>query len=65
MPLQLLFLNLLIIVFGGGGGRRGGCPTGCLFWIIVSIVLSVGLTLLGNLILFFISGPGTGGGTNV
>jgi hypothetical protein len=64
VPLQLLLLNLMIIVFGGGG-RRGGCPSGCLFWIIVSIVLSVGLTLLGNLVLFLISGPGSGGGTNV
>ncbi len=35
-----------IIVFGGGSGCSG---SGCLFWIIVSIVLSVTLTLLLNL----------------
>ncbi len=37
-----------IIVFGGNGcsGR------GCLFWIIVSIVLSVTLTLLLNLAVY-------------
>jgi hypothetical protein len=30
----------------GGGGRRGGCGSGCLFWILVS----VGLTIFINLI---------------
>ena len=50
-----------IIVFGGGGGR--GCAgRGCLFWIVVSIVLSVTLTVLGNLILLLFSGGGTGVG---
>ncbi len=33
----------------GGGGR--GFGKGCLFWILVSIVLSVTLTVLANLIL--------------
>ena len=55
----LFFLNLFIIVFGGGG-RRGGCGSGCLFWILVS----VGLTILINIILILISamvsGPGPG-----
>ena len=35
---------MFIIIFGGGGGR------GCLFWLLVSLALSVGLTLLVNLI---------------
>jgi hypothetical protein len=43
-----------IIVFGGGGGR------GCLSWIVVSIVLSVILTILANLILFSGGGSGVG-----
>jgi hypothetical protein len=47
-----------IIVFGGGG--RGCAGRGCLFWIVVSIVLSVSLTILVNLILILFSGPGTG-----
>jgi hypothetical protein len=29
---------------------------GCLFWLLVSVVLSVGLTVLINLILFVLSG---------
>lgn len=48
-----------IIVFGGGGGR--GCAgRGCLFWIVVSVVLSVGLTILVNLVLLLFSGGGSG-----
>lgn len=50
-----------IIVFGTGG--RGCSGRGCLFWIIVSVVLSVGLTVLVNLILLLFSGGG--GGINV
>ncbi len=46
-----------IIVFGGGNGCAG---RGCLFWIVLSIVLSVGLTILVNLILLLFSGPGPG-----
>jgi hypothetical protein len=50
-----------IIVFGGGGGR--GCAgRGCLFWILASIVLSVTLTVLANLILLLFSGGGSGVG---
>jgi hypothetical protein len=46
-----------IIVFGGGGGR--GClGGGCLFWI----VLSVALTVLVNLLLVLFSGWGSGVG---
>ncbi len=58
----LIMLNLFIIVFGGGG-RRGGCGSGCLFWILVS----VGLTIFINLILLLISamGPGPGPGVNI
>jgi hypothetical protein len=48
-----------IIVFGGGGGR--GCAgRGCLFWIVASIVLSVTLTILANLVLLLFSGGGSG-----
>ena len=46
-----------IIVFGGGGGR--GCAgRGCLFWVVASIVLSVTLTVLVNLVLLLFSGGG-------
>ena len=31
-------------------------PGGCLFWILISVVLSVGLTVLVNLALFLVSG---------
>jgi hypothetical protein len=47
-----------IIVFGGGGSGCAG--RGCLFWIVVSIVLSVTLTILVNLILLLFSGSGAG-----
>src|SRR5215212_6108350 len=49
-----------IIVFGGGGGSssRGCLGGGCLFWI----VLSVALTILVNLLLLLFSGGGTGVG---
>ena len=50
-----------IIVFGGGGGR--GCAgRGCLFWIVASVVLSVTLTIVVNLILLLFSGGGSGVG---
>jgi hypothetical protein len=46
-----------IIVFGGGGGR--GClGGGCLFWIAISVAL----TILVNLLLFLFSGGGPGVG---
>ena len=35
-----------IIIFGGGGGSGPGC----LFWILISIVLSVALTVIENLL---------------
>lgn len=61
MPPFMFVLNLFIIVFGGGGGRRGGCSgTGCLFWILLSIGLSVGLTILVNLIALLFSAPPPG-----
>ena len=48
-----------IIVFGGsGGGRRGCLGGGCLFWIL----LSVALTVLVNILLFLFSGGGSGVG---
>ncbi len=56
----LFMLNLFIIVFGGGG-RRGGCSgAGCLFWILISLALSVGLTVLVNLIALLLSSPAPG-----
>jgi len=42
-----------IIVFGGGSGCAG---RGCLFWI----VLSVALTVLVNLAVLLLSGGGSG-----
>jgi hypothetical protein len=48
----LLVLNLFIIVFGGGT-RRGGCLSGCLFWITVSVANTILLNvilLLGSLL---------------
>ena len=46
-----------IIVFGGRGGR--GClGGGCLFWIVISVAL----TVLVNLLLFLFSGGGSGVG---
>jgi hypothetical protein len=51
-------LNLFIIMLGGG---RGGCSgRGCLFWILISVVLSVGLTVLVNLIYLLFSSPDPG-----
>lgn len=42
-----------IIVFGGGGGN--GCAgRGCLFWIVVSVIASVVLTVLVNLVLIML-----------
>jgi len=49
-----------IIVFGGGG--RGCAGRGCLFWFVVSVVLSVALTVFVNLILLLFSGGGSGVG---
>lgn len=49
-----------IIVFGGGG--RGCAGRGCLFWIVLSIALSVVLTVLANLVLLLFSGGGSGAG---
>ena len=48
-----------IIVFGGGRGCAG---RGCLFWIVVSVVLSVALNIFVNLVLLLFSGGGSGVG---
>ncbi len=48
-----------IIVVGGGRSCAG---RGCLFWIVVSVVLSVALTVFANLVLLLFSGGGTGVG---
>ena len=53
-----------VIVFGGGGGS-GCADRGCLFWILISIVLSVALTVLANLVLLLFSGGGPPGGVGV
>lgn len=37
-----------------GGGR------GCLFWILISIVLSVTLTVLVNVVFYLLSSPAPG-----
>jgi hypothetical protein len=55
----LFMLNLFIIVFGGGS-RRGGCSSGCLFWILVSVGLTIFINLVLLLISLLISGPGPG-----
>lgn len=47
-----------IIVFGGGG--RGCSLGGCLFWILISVTLSVGLTVLVNIIAWLFSGAPPG-----
>jgi hypothetical protein len=50
-----------IIVFGGGGSR--GCAgRGCLFWTVVSVMVSVTLTVLANFVLLLFSGGGSGVG---
>ena len=49
-------------MFGGGGASRGCAGRGCLFWIVVSVVLSVTLTILANLVLLLFSGGGSGVG---
>ena len=46
-------------MFGGGGSSRRGClGGGCLFWIL----LSVALTVLVNVLLVLFSGWGAGVG---
>jgi hypothetical protein len=45
-----------IIVFGGGGGTRGCAGRGCLFWTVLSVVL----TILANLVLLLLSGGESG-----
>lgn len=49
-----------IIVFGGGSGGRGCSGRGCLFWILISVFLSVGLTLLLNIVVWLFSGAPPG-----
>ena len=57
---HLLMLNLFIIIFGGGT-RRGGCGSGCLFWILVSVGITIFINLILLLISLLISGSGSGG----
>ena len=48
----------MFIIGFGGGSRRGGCSgPGCLIWILISIALSVGLTVLVNLLFYLLSSP--------
>ena len=35
-----------IIIFGGGGGSGPGC----FFWLLISVILSVALTVIANLL---------------
>ena len=51
-----------IIVFGGGTASRVCAGSGCPFWIVVSVVLSVTLSILANLVLLLLSGGGSGVG---
>jgi hypothetical protein len=53
-------LNLFIIVFGGRS-RRGGCGSGCLFWILVSVGITIFINLILLLISLMVSGSGSGG----
>ena len=46
-----------IIVFGGGRGCSG---IGCLIWLVISVALSLGLTVLLNLMLWLFSGSPPG-----
>jgi hypothetical protein len=55
MP-YLFMLNLFIIVFGGG--RRGGCLSGCLFWIVVSVGITIFINVIHLLISLLFSAPG-------
>jgi hypothetical protein len=59
---HLLMLNLFIIIFGGGT-RRGGCGSGCLFWILVSVGITIFINLILLVISLLISGSGSGGGS--
>jgi hypothetical protein len=56
----LMMLNLFIIVFGGGT-RRGGCGSGCLFWILVSVGITIVIYLILLLISLLVSGSGSEG----
>jgi hypothetical protein len=56
---HLLLLNLFIIIFGGGT-RRGGCGSGCLFWILVSVGITIFINLILLVISLLVSGSGSG-----
>ncbi len=64
MPPYLFVLNLFIIVFGGGT-RRGGCLSGCLFWIVVSVGITIFLNGILLLISLLFSSPGVNPGPGV
>jgi hypothetical protein len=57
---HLLVSNLFIIIFGGGV-RRGGCGSGCLFWILVSVGITIFINLILLVISLLVSGSGSGG----
>jgi len=56
---HLLVLNLFIIIFGGGT-RRGGCGSGCLFWILVSVGITIFINVILLVISLLVSGSGSG-----
>jgi hypothetical protein len=56
---HLLMLNLFIIIFGGGT-RRGGCGSGCLFWIVVSVGITIFINVILLVISLLVSGSGSG-----
>ena len=59
MPPHLLLVNLFIIVFGGGA-RRGGCFSGCLFWIVLSVVITILINVVLLMVSLLFSSPGSG-----
>jgi hypothetical protein len=54
----LWIMNLFIIVFGGGG--RGCATGGWLFWILLSVGLTILIKVVLLLISLLVSGPGPG-----
>jgi hypothetical protein len=62
MTPYLFVLNLLIIVFGGSGRRGCLSGSGCLFWIVVSVIVTVLINLVLLLFSMLFSGPNPGAG---
>jgi len=52
----LFVLNLFMLMFGRGGSRREGC----LFWILLSVGITIFINIILLLISLLISGAGLG-----